>query len=458
MHSLFKFTLRLTALAVLVFYPGTGMAANAKEKRPLAPPLLKDPALPSQAETLESAWREALANAHRLKASQKNTESSRETLSSARAAYLPSFNVEGGKFWMDRTLGGQVSVPGLGALPLTLGDQISAGCASVSVPLFTSGRISNGVAAAKAGWRAAQAEEQREVLDLKITVAEAYLNVLRATCAVRVASSHVTSLASHCENVADMHAHGLVTRNDVLASQVALADARQQAIKADNDLDLARASYNRLLVRPLTQPVIIEDMEPPRPPGDLSALTQGALQHRPELTAYAERATALRREARSIRASALPTIGATASYNRIDADIVKQLHADKEFLAVGIVGSWNVFDSGLTIHKARAVDEQAAAMESMRAEAAGLIGLQVRQTWLNIRETLHRLDVTRRAILQAEENLSITLDRYKAGNGTNTEVLDAETLRVRTLGNNDAATYDSIFAALALRRAVGDLY
>jgi outer membrane protein TolC len=96
-------------------------------------------------------------------------------------------------------------------------------------------------------------------------------------------------------------------------------------------------------------------------------------------------------------------------------------------------------------------------MESMRAEAADAVALQVRQAWLNVQETLHRLEVTRCAIRQAEENLSITRDRYEAGNGTNTEVLDAETLRVRTLSNNDTATYDAIFAALTLQRAVGDL-
>ena len=176
---------------------------------------------------------------------------------------------------------------------MTLGDEFSAGSAAISVPLFTSGRIAHGVAAAKAGWRAAQADEQREVLDIKITVADAYLKVLRAACAVRVASSHVASLASHSENVADMHAHGLVTRNDVLASEVALADARQQAIQSNNALDLARASYNRLLVRPLTQPVVLKEMEPPPPPGEVRLLTRRALQQRPELTVYAERATAL---------------------------------------------------------------------------------------------------------------------------------------------------------------------
>ena len=34
---------------------------------------------------------------------------------------------------------------------------------------------------------------------------------------------------------------------------------------------------------------------------------------------------------------------------------------------------------------------------------------------------------------------------------------DAETLRVRSLGNHDNAIYDSVLAGLRLRRAVGDL-
>ena len=325
MHILFKFSFRLTALAALALIPGAGLTANAEENCPPIAPVLKQP------ETLESAWREALENAHPLKASQQNTQSARETLSSARAAYLPAFKIEGGKFWLDRNLTGQVSASGLGTLPLTLGDEFSAGSAAISVPLFTSGRIAHGVAAAKAGWRAAQADEQREVLDIKITVADAYLKVLRAACAVRVASSHVASLASHSENVADMHAHGLVTRNDVLASEVALADARQQAIQSNNALDLARASYNRLLVRPLTQPVVLKEMEPPPPPGEVRLLTRRALQQRPELTVYAERATALRKEAKGVRASALPMVSAAGSYNRIGGDFVDKCHANKDF-------------------------------------------------------------------------------------------------------------------------------
>ena len=48
-------------------------------------------------------------------------------------------------------------------------------------------------------------------------------------------------------------------------------------------------------------------------------------------------------------------------------------------------------------------------------------------------------------------------DRYRNGEGTNTEVLDAETLRSQSRRNLDDSRYDAIIAELALARAVGVL-
>jgi len=46
-----------------------------------------------------------------------------------------------------------------------------------------------------------------------------------------------------------MYKQDMVSRNDLLTAQVALADTEQQTIKAGNGLDLSRAAFNRLLGR-----------------------------------------------------------------------------------------------------------------------------------------------------------------------------------------------------------------
>jgi outer membrane protein TolC len=258
---------------------------------------------------------------------------------------------------------------------------------------------------------------------------------------------------AHFLSVSNLFAKGFVARNDLLASQVTLADARQREIQARNALDLARASYNRLLTRPLTNEVRLEVLTELPVEGDVTEWTMRAFRQRPELEVLKEQEKALHEHARSVRASALPSIGLSGSY----------LHLENSFLerdqvwVVGVVGSWNLFDSGLTRHKAKAVDKHAAAAASMRTEAMSAIALQVRGAWLEVQETHQRILVTREAVSQAGENLNVARDRYRAGTAINTEVLDAETLRVRSLGNHDNANYDSIMATLRLHRAVGDL-
>jgi outer membrane protein TolC len=406
-----------------------------------------------QTDTIESAWAEAIASAHRLKASRKSTDAARETLSAAKASHFPTVAAEGGHFWLDEAPAGVVSLPGLAGLPVALDDQFWAGRVNATLPLFTSGRIRSGVNAAKAGWKAAQAEEKRETLDLKLNVADAYVKVLRATRSVQLAASSVASLASHSQNVSNLYEKGFVARNDLLASLVVLADARQKEIQARNALDLAGASYNRLLVRPLTKAVAIEDLAPAPAAGDATELTARAFKDRPELASLSEQAEALRQEARNVRAGSLPSIGLSGGYTQLESSFLQRDHV----WTVGVVGSWKIFDSGLTRHKARAVDDKADAVLALRAEAMDGVSLQVRQAWLEVDETRRRLEVTRDAVSQAEENLKVARDGYRNGIGTNTEVLDAETLRVRSTGSHDNAVYDSVMATFRLSRAVGTL-
>ena len=56
---------------------------------------------------------------------------------------------------------------------------------------------------------------------------------------------------------------------------------------------------------------------------------------------------------------------------------------------------------------------------------------------------------------QATENLRVVSNRYKAGASTNTEVLDAESLREQSLDNRDNAHFSLALAKLRLARAVG---
>jgi outer membrane protein TolC len=100
---------------------------------------------------------------------------------------------------------------------------------------------------------------------------------------------------------------------------------------------------------------------------------------------------------------------------------------------------------------------QAAAVSRERANLESLIELAVRQAWLDVEQTRQLIGVSEAAVAQAEENLRVVRDRYRNGEGTNTEVLDAETLWLSSRSNFDTARHDAALAEFRLARAVGAL-
>ena len=140
-----------------------------------------------------------------------------------------SLAVGGAYTWLDDSPAFDFGFTGLPIVAPELfgGDDFWMGAATVTVPLFTGGRISSSIAAAEARGRGAGAQVEGAEEDVKLAVADAYVNVLRARKALEVADSNVKTLESLVSDIGAMFERELVPKNDLLAVQVALADARQ---------------------------------------------------------------------------------------------------------------------------------------------------------------------------------------------------------------------------------------
>ena len=406
------------------------------------------------AETLNDAWERALTVDHRLLSSHKMTESSQFALSAAKSARLPSLSIESAYTILNHAPTAVVDFPNQPVREFPVSEDKSLSYSTMaSLPLFTSGRISNSIDAAVAALHAAQQEETKTVLDIKLGVAEAYVASLRARRDIEVAESAESSLAAHAKDVGHFFEQGVVAKNDLLAAQVALSDARQQAIRSRNTLDIAHASYNRLLHRPLDQTVMIDDVAAETSQPDIDNLTSGALSKRPELAALSAQVKSLRMQAESVRSSTSPQLALVGSYNYQQNKY--QVYENIWSAALGL--KWDIFDGGVIRNNANAIMQKAESLNNVRSDTASIITLQVRQAWLDVRETLSRIVVTREATQQAEENLRVVKDRYREGVGTNTEVLDAETLRTKSYNNYYNAAYDAVMANIRLQYATGEL-
>ena len=408
-------------------------------------------------ETLDDAWALALQQDHSLAAARNQAEAAGFEAQAARAQRWPTIAVGGSYTQLDDSPAFDFSFTGLPLTPpeLFADDNFMMGSATLTVPLFTSGRISSSIAAAEAHERGVGAQVTAATSDVKLAVADAYVGVLRARKAHGVASSNVQTLEALTRDTTSMFERELVPKNELLAVQVALADARQNELRAANAAEVAAASYNRRLGAPLDRPVELSESLalPAELSQDLPALVEQAQSRRTELVAFDAQAEAYGQLARTERSRVLPQVALSGGYQYLE----NQFLDDETVGMAGIGVQWAMFDGGQSRKRAAALDRNRRATEQQRADASSQIELQVRQAYLGIQESRQRVEVTAQAAEQADENLRIARERYTAGLGTQTQLLQAETLRVQALRNRDDATLDAGLAQLRLARAVGAL-
>jgi outer membrane protein TolC len=428
--------------------------AEAGQVEEALPPMDETP--PGEGgETLEQAWAIAERMADRLAAAQLQWSAAESTRAATEAQRWPNLELDSFYFMRSNEPSFVVTTPGTGATriaPYEQSEYLTLRSA-VHVPVFTGGRLGAQIDASKAAAEAARLNSDVARRDLKMIVAEEYSSVLRAEGDVEVARSNVASLSRHVREVAVRCEHAHATRYDLLSAEVALANAKHAATQIENRLKVARATYNRRLGRDLSAPVQLVGLPVGGEPDSLEVATELALGHRQELQRYAADAAALRAEAEAIRAQNRPQLGLSGEF----AYRENQFQSPQGLAAVGVGGSWSVFDAGEKRHRAEALLRQAESVMRLRADLESSIRLEVQQAWLDVYETRERIRVTQGAIEQSEESLRLARQRYNSGTGKASDILDAESQRSESRKNYLNARCDSGLASIRLERALGRL-
>jgi outer membrane protein len=136
---------------------------------------------------------------------------------------------------------------------------------SVTQPLFTGFALTHQYQLAKLGLDSARLNEALIRQDIVFDAKRVYFLLLQAQKLEVVAQEAVTMLEAQTEVAVNYHDVGMTPLNDLLKTKVELANARQDLVAAQNNLEIARADFNLLLRRPIgtsVTPVDILDFAP----------------------------------------------------------------------------------------------------------------------------------------------------------------------------------------------------
>lgn len=396
--------------------------------------------------TLEECVQLALDNNKQIKAADRGAQVAKWNLEKAKGAENVTVDLShttqkiGGEFWKVYYIENDPSNYFINTL-------------SASVPIYTGGRIENTIKQAKLGSEVSDLQLLNVKQEVKYRTTQAYFAILACQNMQQVKMDAVAQLTEHLHNVQAQFNVGTVTKADVLRSEVALANAKQSLVTAENDTKLAISTLNKIMGNPIQQEVKIADILSYEPMDyQLDDCIFYAMQHRPDLLATQKVVEQSEAGIKIAAAAKKPDITMSASYGTYDT---KFDEFDTKQWLVGVTAHMNIFDGNVTKAGVNAAKEMMEQAKQQEDDAVANVEFDVQQAYLNMTKSARNIETNKIAVDKATEDFMLAGMRYSVNLGTNLDVVDAQVALTAAKTAYIESLYDYNISKAALDKAIG---
>ncbi|NKB67817.1 MAG: hypothetical protein GKR89_12205 [Candidatus Latescibacteria bacterium] len=328
--------------------------------------------------------------------------------------------------------------------------------------LYGGGKIGAGLGYARLNLERTQQAERQIHQAVRAAVEAQFYELLLARELVEAGELALERARANLSQVEALKRAGRASEYDILRAQVQVSQLATDSLQAQNRRRLALMTLLDVVGLDLDQKVAVAGdfrLESGVEEQGLEVLLDMARQRRPELLQAQYRADMQQRLVTVEKAEGRPSLDLVANGQM-------QLQSDSFDLGSDDwQRSWNtglqltvpLFDgreTGALVAQARIEVEQAQ-LQLQRLHRQ--VSLEIRQAWLNLAETGQRVQNQAATVTQAERGLAIAEARYRAGQGTQLETLDAQLVLLQARTAYAQARLDRSLAVVALERAVGVL-
>jgi len=344
---------------------------------------------------------------------------------------------------------------------ITMGTQDNYNWAlEVRQPIFAGGAIMANYQANKKGEDIARVDESATTQNIVEEVKASYFNILKAQKILFVARQAVEQLKSHRNEAQNFFDVGLLPKNDLLQSEVQLANGEHNLVKAENSVEIAKARFNTLLRRNINAPVEVEDILTYRPfEKTIEVCFQTAFDKRPEIKAYSLKVEQAKEYVKAAKGDFFPAVSAVGHYERFgdSGSLQGSTYKSMETWYLMARADWTFWEWGKTKNQVDFRQARENQTTSLLAHEKDKVAFEVKAAYVLVRESEKQVFVARESIDQAEENFRINNERYKEQVATSTDVLDAQTLLTKAKSDYFTALGDYFINQAHLERAMGEI-
>ncbi|HEX4308842.1 MAG TPA: TolC family protein [Acidobacteriaceae bacterium] len=295
------------------------------------------------------------------------------------------------------------------------------------------------------------AQDARDLVVL--TVGNSYLTVIADAALVESAQAQVDTSKVSLDQAVGNHQAGTAPLLDELRARVDYQTQEQTLIADKNTYEKDKIALARAIGLPLEQQFALADQSPYAPFDQLDAdkAVQQALANRADLKALEEQVAAAENARKAATAERLPTITFSGDYGDIG---INPSHSHGTGDAVGSLDV-PLFEEAKLRGDAKQAQSQLEQERARLSDMRGQIGADVRDSILDIQAAEKLVEVAKSNVDLANEALSESQQRYKAGVSDNLAVSQAQQTVAQANQQYVASLYRHNVAKLSLARALG---
>jgi outer membrane protein TolC len=294
-------------------------------------------------------------------------------------------------------------------------------------------------------------------------VIETYYRLVESERLAEVAVTSVDQLTAQLKQANSFHDSGVVSKDDVLRAELALANAKQRAIQTRGQVTLWRARLATVIgLSPSTQIDVVPLASEPNAVSDttLERAVKASRSGRVEIRELDERIEQSKVGVRLAWYKMLPSVNLVGAYMH-NQQLENPTPTNPQFVEldsvyVGGALSWDVWDFGSSLAGVKESNAKLREAKTARDKVRDQLELEVREAFLNEGTAIEAMTVAKASVASAEEHFRLVTKRYEANTTTSFDVVDAESLLTQARASLQTSTYDFLIARAALRRAMGE--
>ena len=372
--------------------------------------------------TAEQAVSDALQNNVRMKNADNDLEAARQAKKQAFTKYFPTVSATGIGYMADNGLLEMSLGPGMEMSMLKNG---LMGGVSAQLPVFTGGRILNANRLADVGVETSRLQRRMSEKEVVLTAETYFWQAVILKEKLKTFEAVERQLAKFANDAEAAVTAGVSDRNDLLQVNLKKNETRSNRITLENALTTAKRLLAQYTGHAGDSIDVSADMSGGLPPSPLQlyADPSAALPHTTEYAMMEQNVKANRLKYKMTVGQNLPMVAVGGGYMYDDLmDKSHQFWVGFATVSIPLSGWWG---GSHEMKKQRLAVRNA---ENTLKDNGQLLVIDMENKWNDMNDAYRKISIAMESIAQAEENLRLHNDYYRAGTATMSDLLEAQTL------------------------------